>query len=110
MKTELWHGLPALAFAAIAASARAGCPCHMKETQRMTGFRAILRKEFAHIRRDPATIVFLSDIVEELDAAREARMRTVLVDRLEDYPQPRTGEATHGHARVTGFAEIELPA
>ena len=58
--------------------------------------------------RDPATVVFLSDIVEELDAAREAGMRTVLVDRREDYPQPRIGEATHGHHRVTSFADIAL--
>ena len=58
--------------------------------------------------RDPATVVFLSDIVEELDAAREAGMRTVLVDRREDYPEPRIGEATHGHRRVTSFADITL--
>ena len=56
--------------------------------------------------RDPATVVFLSDIVEELDAAREAGMRTVLVDRREDYPQPRTGEATHGHVRVESFQAV----
>ena len=62
----------------------------------------------ARLGRDPATILFLSDIVEELDAAREAGMRTVLVDRPEDYPQPRTGEATHGHERVTRFDAIEL--
>ena len=53
-------------------------------------------------------IVFLSDIVEELDAARDAGMRTVLLDRREDYPRARTGEATHGHARVESFAEIPL--
>ena len=58
--------------------------------------------------RDPATVVFLSDIVEELDAAREAGMRTVLVDRREDYPEPRFGEATHDHRRVTSFADIAL--
>ena len=52
-------------------------------------------------------IVFLSDVVEELDAAREAGMRTVLLDRREDYPQPRTGEATHGHARVESFDAID---
>ncbi|ATE72488.1 acireductone synthase [Lysobacter capsici] len=53
-------------------------------------------------------IVFLSDVVEELDAAREAGVGTVLVDRLDDYPQPREGEATHGHARVTGFDQIAV--
>ena len=54
----------------------------------------------------PGDILFLSDVVEELDAAREAGMRTLLLDRREDYPQPRTGEAAHGHRRVTSFAEI----
>ena len=60
----------------------------------------------ARLQRDPADILFLSDVVAELDAAREAGMGTVLVDRREDYPEPRTGEATHGHARVTGFDQI----
>jgi enolase-phosphatase E1 len=55
----------------------------------------------------PDGIVFLSDVVEELDAAREAGMRTVLVDRREDYPQPRTGDATHGHVRVESFVDID---
>ena len=54
-----------------------------------------------------ADIVFLSDVVEELDAAREAGMRTVLVDRREDYPRPRTGDATHDHARVESFDAID---
>ena len=57
--------------------------------------------------RSPADILFLSDVVEELDAAREAGMRTVLLDRIEDYPQPRLDEAaTHGHARVDAFSRI----
>ena len=51
-------------------------------------------------------IVFLSDVVEELDSAREAGLRTVLLDRREDYPMPRTGEACHGHERVESFAAI----
>ena len=51
-------------------------------------------------------IVFLSDVVEELDAARDAGMATTLVDRREDYPEPRTGEATNGHPRVERFSEI----
>ena len=55
-------------------------------------------------------ILFLSDVVEELDAAREAGLQTVLVDRVEDYPQPREGDAARGHARVTSFADIALPA
>ena len=62
------------------------------------------------LRTAPADILFLSDVVEELDAAREAGLRTVLVDRREDYPEPRTGEATHGHARVERFTAIEPAA
>lgn len=58
--------------------------------------------------RAPGDIVFLSDVVEELDAAREAGLRTVLVDRREDYPQPRTGEATNGHERVDDFSGVRL--
>ena len=56
----------------------------------------------------PADILFLSDVVEELDAAREAGMETCLIDRLQDYPQPREGEAAHGHARTTGFEQVAL--
>ncbi|MBW8368018.1 MAG: acireductone synthase [Arenimonas sp.] len=57
-----------------------------------------------------AAVLFLSDVVEELDAAREAGLGTVLVDRRQDYPQPRLGEATHGHRRVESFADIEPEA
>ena len=62
------------------------------------------------IGRAPGEIVFLSDVVEELDAAREAGLATVLVDRREDYAAPRTGEATHGHRRVESFAQIDPTA
>ncbi|MGY1409330.1 MULTISPECIES: acireductone synthase [unclassified Luteimonas] len=58
----------------------------------------------------PGDILFLSDVVAELDAAREAGLRTILVDRTQDYPQPRTGDAAGGHPRVTGFDGIPLPA
>ena len=58
------------------------------------------------IARPAGEIVFLSDVVEELDAAREAGLDTVLLDRREDYPTPRLGEATHGHRRVESFADI----
>jgi enolase-phosphatase E1 len=56
----------------------------------------------------PSDILFLSDVVEELDAARVAGLATVLVDRRDDYPQPRTGDATHGHPRVESFADVAL--
>ena len=53
-------------------------------------------------------ILFLSDVVEELDAAREAGMQTALVDRREDYPQPRIASATNGHPRVESFADLQV--
>ena len=56
---------------------------------------------------DPGAVLFLSDVVAELDAARDAGMRTVLVDRLEDYPQPRSADECNGHARVDSFDAIE---
>jgi enolase-phosphatase E1 len=64
------------------------------------------RKLVAELRRPASEVVFLSDVVEELDAAREAGLNTVLLDRREDYPTPRLGEATHGHRRVESFADI----
>jgi enolase-phosphatase E1 len=66
-------------------------------------------------KRDPASYrriaaelgadtTFLSDIVAELDAAREAGLATVLVDRREDHPEPRL---TSGHPRVDSFAALD---
>lgn len=69
---------------------------------------ASYRRIVERLGRTPKDIVFLSDVVEELDAARDAGMRTVLLDRREDYPQPRTGDAMHGHDRVESFAAIDL--
>jgi enolase-phosphatase E1 len=59
-----------------------------------------------HLGVDAGDVLFLSDVVEELDAARDAGLATVLVDRREDYAEPRLGEATHGHTRVTSFADV----
>ncbi|WP_079726236.1 acireductone synthase [Pseudoxanthomonas indica] len=61
-----------------------------------------------HIGLPASDIVFLSDVVAELDAAREAGMQTRLVDRLQDYPQPRLGTDASGHERVTGFEQVSL--
>jgi len=58
----------------------------------------------------PGDILFLSDVVAELDAAREAGLRTTLIDRREDYPEPRSGEALRGHPRATGFDAVDLRA
>jgi len=64
------------------------------------------RQIAAALGRKPQDILFLSDIVEELDAARDAGLQTLLLDRIEDYPQRRSGEATHGHTRVESFDAI----
>jgi enolase-phosphatase E1 len=64
------------------------------------------RRIAADLGGDAGNIVFLSDVVEELDAARDAGMRTVLIDRREDYPVPRAGDGLHGHRRVDSFADI----
>ena len=53
-------------------------------------------------------VLFLSDVVEELDAAREAGLQTALIDRREDYAQPREGDAAHGHERVESFAHLVI--
>lgn len=58
------------------------------------------------LHRTPEHVLFLSDVLEELDAARDAGMRTVLVDRRQDYPQPRLGDATRGHARAESFDQV----
>jgi enolase-phosphatase E1 len=60
------------------------------------------------LNREGTEVVFLSDVVEELDAAREAGIETILLDRRDDYPTPRLGEACHGHRRVESFADISL--
>lgn len=64
----------------------------------------------AKLARRPGDILFLSDVVAELDAARDAGLRTVLLDRRQDYPQPRTGDAANGHARAESFADIDAGA
>ena len=55
----------------------------------------------------PENLLFLSDIVEELDAARDAGWQTALIDRREDYPQARTGDVAHGHLRFERFSDID---
>ena len=55
----------------------------------------------------PGDILFLSDVVAELDAARDAGLRTALIDRIEDYPQPRDADAANGHPRATGFDGVQ---
>lgn len=54
----------------------------------------------------PAAILFLSDIVAELDAARAAGLATALVVR----PGNATGQVSTGeaHAQIADFSQIEL--
>jgi enolase-phosphatase E1 len=59
------------------------------------------------IGRPTSEILYLSDAVSELDAAREAGLRTTLLDRRSDYPQARTGIDVHGHRRAESFEEID---
>ena len=49
-------------------------------------------------------ILFLSDVVAELDAAAEAGLATALVVRPENPPRP----AGHGHTIIHSLAEIEI--
>ena len=56
---------------------------------------------------DPGEVVFLSDVVAELDAARQAGMQTVLLDRLADYPLPRDEVDANGHQRAETFNTID---
>ncbi|MFT4247461.1 MAG: acireductone synthase [Pseudomonas sp.] len=55
-------------------------------------------------------ILFLSDVIEELDAATRAGLKTALLDRAQDYPTPRTLEEIGKHPRVQDFDEIVFPA
>ena len=42
--------------------------------------------------------------------AFDLTMRTLLLDRREDYPQPRRDTVASGHPRVESFAEIDSAA
>jgi enolase-phosphatase E1 len=68
----------------------------------MASYTAIALK----LQSTPEHILFLSDIIEELDAARDAGWQTMLIDRIEDYPTPRSDQATNGHKRSNSFDAI----
>ncbi len=67
---------------------------------------ASYRRIAADIGVAPSHILFLSDVIEELDAARGAGMRTVLIDRRDDYPTSREA-AANAHPRAESFATIK---
>ncbi len=56
---------------------------------------------------DASNVFFCSDVLAELDAAQQAGMRTVLVDRREDYPQPRALPAESAHQRIESFDQFK---
>lgn len=70
--------------------------------------RESYRRIAAAMDRPPGEIVFLSDVIEELDAARDEGLETVLLDRRSDYPAPRMAADARGHRRVERFDELSL--
>lgn len=61
----------------------------------------LVAKEF---NKPPETILYVGDIVEELDAARDAGMPTALALRPGNAPVPDD----HGHPAIATFEEIEI--
>jgi enolase-phosphatase E1 len=62
------------------------------------------RKIATAIGASPDDILFLSDVSAELNAAREAGMKTALVIRPGNAPTA----AGHNHAEIRSFAEIQI--
>ena len=60
------------------------------------------RQIAAMLNEDPRTILFISDVTAELDAARAAGMQTALCVRGPDSPVP----SPESHARIRSFAEL----
>jgi enolase-phosphatase E1 len=63
------------------------------------------RKIAADMQLPPADVLFASDVVAELDAARAAGMQTVLLIRPGNAPQ---NQPEKPHAKITSFAEFDL--
>jgi len=66
------------------------------------------RNILAELAQPAARVVFCSDVIAELDAAHAAGMRTVLVDRREDYPQSRNLPTDAVHQRIESFADLSF--
>lgn len=62
------------------------------------------RRIAGELRLSPKDILFFSDIVEELDAARISRLRTVLVDRQGSLSN------SGGHQVIGSFDELTVPS
>lgn len=69
-------------------------------------YRTIASRISAQTNLAAGDLLFLSDVIEELEAARAAGLQTALLDRREDYPAPRTGEALKGHPRFESFEQL----
>ncbi|HVS34765.1 MAG TPA: acireductone synthase [Gemmataceae bacterium] len=61
------------------------------------------RRIAADIGTPPSAILFISDVLQELDAAAEAEMRTALVVRPGNAPVTEG----HGHLVVTDFGQVD---
>lgn len=59
----------------------------------------------ADMELDPGEILFLSDVVAELDAARESGFHTALVIRPGN---PEVEPADHGHVEIRTFEQVRL--
>jgi enolase-phosphatase E1 len=66
------------------------------------------RKIAADMQLSPGDVLFASDIVAELEAARGAGLQTVLVVRPGNAPQEQP--ADQPHAQIASFAELEFSA
>ena len=66
------------------------------------------------IGREASAVLFFSDVVEELDAAREAGLATVLVRRADEQTPPpgparaRSSASPSSHPVINQFAEVRL--
>ena len=59
------------------------------------------RRIVSDMEREPSGVLFFSDVAEELDAARDAGLATVLVRR-------GGGDAPASHPVITHFGEVQL--
>jgi len=62
---------------------------------------ASYRKIASTLQRSPSEVVFISDVVRELDAAGAAGLRTLLCERPGNHPQP-----ANTHYRIRTFDEV----
>jgi enolase-phosphatase E1 len=67
------------------------------------GWAGSYRRIAAELSLQPSEIVFLSDVVDELDAAKEAGMYTLLSVRPGNASQPHTG-----HQKIFNFDELQF--